>query len=192
MKTCETLSDNELLLLLQKDNHTAFTEIYNRFKGLLIVHAYNKLNNRDEAKDIVQELFATVWDNRRELQIRETLSGYLYTAIRNRVIKYISRKKSERHYLETLNKVVEANNSPTDYLVREHQLSKLIEDEIDQLPSKMKACFLLSRKHNLSHREIAEELGISELTVKKQVANALKVLRTKLGLFAYIIMLIRY
>lgn len=192
MRTFETLSDKELLLLLQKGNHSAFAEIYNRFKGLLILHAYNKLNDRDEAKDIVQELFTTVWNKRNSLEINETLSGYLYTAIRNRVIKYISRKKSEEKYLQSLHDVIEADNSPTDYLVREHQLSRLIEQEIDQLPPKMREIFILSRKHNLSHRQIAEQLDIAEPTVKKQVSNALKILRTKLGLFAYIIMLIKY
>ena len=45
----------------------------------------------------------------------------------------------------------------------------------------MKEIFILSRKTNLSHKEIAEELGISDATVKKQVNNALKILRSKLG-----------
>jgi RNA polymerase sigma factor (sigma-70 family) len=76
--------------------------------------------------------------------------------------------------------------------VREHQLSQLIEQEINQLPPKMREIFVLSRKHNLSHRQIAEQLDIAEPTVKKQVANALKILRTKLGLFAYLMMLIKY
>ncbi len=192
MKSYGTLSDRELLLLLQDDSHAAFTEMYNRFKGVLIIHAYNKLNNRDEAKDIVQELFATIWNNRRHLQVNESLSSYLYVSIRNRVINYIGKKKSESTYLGTLNEVVNIDSSPTDYLIREHQLTKRIELAVDQLPAKMREIFIMSRRYNMSHREIAEELEIAETTVKKQVANALKILRTKLGLFAYIIMLIRY
>lgn len=192
MNSWGALSDRDLLLLLRDDSHAAFKEIYNRFQGVLTVHAYNKLNNRDEALDIVQELFTTIWNNRRTLYIEGNLSAYLYTSIRNRVIKCIRKKKSESTYLDTLNEVVMANSSPTDYLVRERQLSKLIEQEIDQLPAKMREIFIMSRKLHMSHREIASELGIAEPTVKKQVANALKILRTKLGLFAYLIMLIRY
>lgn len=192
MNSWSALSDRELLLLLRDDSHAAFKEMYKRFQGVLTVHAYNKLNDRDEALDIVQELFTAIWNNRRTLYIEGSLSAYLYTAIRNRVIKYIRRKKSESTYLETLNEVVTANNSPTDHLVRERQLSKLIEKEIDQLPAKMREIFIMSRKQQMSHREIAGALGIAEPTVKKQVANALKILRTKLGLFVYLVMLMRY
>lgn len=191
MSGCEQLTDQELLLLLQENNHNAFTEIYNRFKGVLLLHAYNKLDNRDEARDIVQELFTNLWNNRHKLAI-ENLSAYLYTTIRNAAIKVINRKKFEKNYLDTLNEVVTANAVPADYLVREKQLSAIIEDAVSQLPEKMREIFIMSRKLNMSHREISEELGIAEPTVKKQVSNALRILRTKLGLWVFLIMLIKY
>lgn len=191
MSGCEQLTDQELLLLLQENNHNAFTEIYNRFKGVLLLHAYNKLDNRDEARDIVQELFTNLWNNRHKLAI-ENLSAYLYTTIRNAAIKVINRKKFENNYLDTLNEVVTANAVPADYLVREKQLSAIIEDAVSQLPEKMREIFIMSRKLNMSHREISEELGIAEPTVKKQVSNALRILRTKLGLWVFLIMLIKY
>jgi len=59
------------------------------------------------------------------------------------------------------------------------------------LPPKMREIFELSRKEYLSHKEIAEKLGISEQTVSKQVSNALKILRTKLGFFAYLAILLK-
>ncbi|MNY44980.1 RNA polymerase sigma factor [compost metagenome] len=67
----------------------------------------------------------------------------------------------------------------------------MIDREIASLPPKMKEVFLMSRKDNLSHKEIADKLGIAEPTVKKQVNNALKTLRVKLGLFAYLIFLLK-
>ncbi|MNH46718.1 RNA polymerase sigma factor [compost metagenome] len=67
----------------------------------------------------------------------------------------------------------------------------MIDREIASLPPKMQEVFLMSRKDNLSHKEIADKLGITEPTVKKQVNNALKTLRVKLGLFAYLIFLLK-
>ncbi|MNL67317.1 RNA polymerase sigma factor [compost metagenome] len=70
-------------------------------------------------------------------------------------------------------------------------MTAMIEKEIAALPQKMREVFELSRKQNLSHKEIAEQLGISEQTVSKQVTNALKILKTKLGLMLYLVFLIR-
>ena len=80
--------------------------------------------------------------------------------------------------------------SPWDQpkLLREIVL-RIIENEIANMPGKMREIFELSRKSHLSHREIAETLGISEKTVKNQVNNALKILRTRLGLLNYLIFL---
>ena len=55
----------------------------------------------------------------------------------------------------------------------------------------MREIFLLSRMENKSHKEIAAQLGISELTVKTQVKKALKILRSKLGLLAYVVFLFK-
>jgi RNA polymerase sigma-70 factor (ECF subfamily) len=75
-------------------------------------------------------------------------------------------------------------------LVREKQLAAIIEREIAALPPKMREVFVLSRKEYLTHKEIAELLGISEQTVSKHVTNALKILRVKLGAVAYILLII--
>ncbi|MNY64348.1 RNA polymerase sigma factor [compost metagenome] len=87
----------------------------------------------------------------------------------------------ESKYISSISEFAEKDNCITDHLVREKELSALIEREILALPPKMREVFELSRKGNLTHKEIAVKLNISEKTVKKQVNNSLKVLRTKLG-----------
>lgn len=74
----------------------------------------------------------------------------------------------------------------TDHVIREKQLAALIEKGISDLPPKMKEVFELSRKQKLTHKEIAEKLNLSEQTVKKQVNNALKILRVKLGTMLFL------
>src|SRR5690606_133945 len=115
-----------------------------------------------------------------KLLLTRTLSAYLYASIRNQVLDRIARQKIETRYIESLNTFLVTNTSATDHRVREKQLRSLIEKEISALPPKMRRVFEMSRKAHLSHREIASELNISEKTVKKQINNALKVLRVRL------------
>ena len=173
-------TDNELVQLLKENDKAAYTELYHRFKGVLYVHAYRMLQNKEEAQDIVQELFTVLWYKRGSLEFKTGVSSYLYTSVRNRVFDRISHKKVESHYFESLKSFTEGYCS-TDNLLYEKELSALIEKETAALPPKMREIFQLSRNANLSHKEIAEQLVISDKTVKKQVSNAIKILRLKLG-----------
>ena len=69
-------------------------------------------------------------------------------------------------------------------------MGTIIEKEIAELPAKMREVFELSRKQHFSHKQIAEKLEISEQTVSKHVANALRILRVRLGVFIYLLWLI--
>lgn len=180
------LSDLDLFALLKKGNKDSYEEIYNRYKILIYLHAYKMLQDEEEAKDMVQELFANLWSQRAELKIESSLSGYLYKAVRNRVLDRIARAKVEQRYIESLQNFAQTQTYFTDHLVREKELKALIEKEIATLPTKMRLVFELSRKEHLSHREIADKLQISEATVKKQINNALKVLRVRLGAFTFL------
>ncbi|MNY46224.1 RNA polymerase sigma factor [compost metagenome] len=75
----------------------------------------------------------------------------------------------------------------TDNQLREKELIAVIEKEVSLLPTKMREMFEMSRNEGLSHKEIAEKLGVSDLTVKKQVSNAVKILKGKLRLFSIFI-----
>ena len=179
-------SDSALLALISEDDELAFAEIYQRYKGVLFLHAYRILGNEEEAKDVLQELFATLWTKRGTIVLKNNMSAYLYSAIRNRIFDLIAHKKVEEKYIDSLAHFIEEGECVTDQQVREKELGELIEKEIALLPPKMREVFLLSRKENLSYKEIASELRISDKTVKKQVNNALNILREKLDI-AFII-----
>lgn len=176
-----TLTDQELVVLLKNDDRAAFTEIYNRYHAALYIHVFNKLRLREESRDIVHDLFASFWNKRADLELKGILSAYLYVSVRYKVFDFIARRETESRYISSLKNFVEQDSYITDHLVREKEFQTMIDKEIDALPTRMREIFLLSRKQHLSHKEIADKLGLSEQTVKKQVNNSLKVLRTKLG-----------
>lgn len=187
MLNYKTLSDRKLSVLLKEGDKLAYAEIYNRYKNLLQCHIYKKLGNFEEVKDVLQDLFIKLWDNRANLPLTENLPGYLFSAARNRVFNHLSHKKVESKYIDSFQDFVSEGHYFTDLLVREKEFARLIHQEIEALPPKMREVFKLSREGHLSHEEIAESLNISSQTVSKQISNALKILRVKLGsLFCFL------
>ena len=184
-----TLTDSDLVSLLRGGSKEAYTEIYNRYKWLLHTHIYKKLGNREEVNDLIQDVFTTLWTRREELFITTSLAAYLYTIVRNKALNLLEHRNVELKYIHSLTEFANTYVAVTDHLVREKQFKAIIEKEIAGLPPKMRQVFELSRKSDLSHREIAEILGISEETVKKQIKNALKTLRVKLGTVLYFYLL---
>lgn len=183
MTNYSSLSDYELTALLKAGDRMAFTEIYDRYFWMLHAHAYKWMRNREETRDVIHELFLALWEKRENLSFEPGLRSYLSAAARNRIFNLLSHKRIESEYLTSLNEFMDQGSCITDHLVREKQLMEIIESEIAGMPDKMREVFELSRKENLSHREIAERLDISEQTVRKHVQHALKILRFKLGLY---------
>lgn len=175
-------SDEFLFDLVKTGDRNAYAEIYDRYKGILYVHACRMLKDNDEAEDVIHDLFAVLWARKETLVLNKELRYYLYAALRNRIFKMMSHKKRDDNYRASLPDAMDETESNADHLVRQNLLSMLIEKEISCLPRKMREVFELSRKSNLSHREIAEQLEISEQTVRKHIQHSLKILRVKIRL----------
>jgi RNA polymerase sigma-70 factor (family 1) len=182
-------SDADLTQLLKLGDRIAFTEIYNRYKLVLHNHAWNKTRSTIDTQDAIQEVFSNLWTKRENIQIGSNLSGYLYTSVRNHILNLFTKKQVQDKYINSIQQFSHHKTALTDYRVRESMLRDVIEKEIAELPPRMREVFELSRKQHLSHKEIAVIMGTTEQTVKKQVSNALKHLRTKLGLLRYIYLL---
>jgi DNA-directed RNA polymerase specialized sigma24 family protein len=82
MSVYTSISDQELVLLLKSGDERAYTEIYDRYSATLLVHAYHKLHDQEEAKDLVHELFMVLWSKKEALVIEKSLSAYLFMALK--------------------------------------------------------------------------------------------------------------
>ena len=180
MKSFSNLSDAELAQLIRVGDYAAFTEIYNRkCEPLLIYVSKITGNNLEEAQDILQEVFISLW-KRHELISTENLQSWLYGDARKNALFHLRTAKNRDKYIAGLADYLTEVSSPLDEEIEVKELSRLIDSEIDRLPEKMREIFILSRKENLSYKEIAEKLGISDKTVKKQINNVLKIFRNRL------------
>lgn len=176
--------EKDLIKKLQNGDRLAFEIIYHRYKGLLYVHASKQLKDQEEAKDIIHDIFSNLWQNRNTLSIRENLTAYLYQSVRNSVINVQLKSKRADEYIDSLHVFINHVQGDTDHRVREKMLVELIEQEIAALPPRMRSVFELSRKEGLSHKEIAQQLDISEQSVRSHVKGALKILRLRLGIIS--------
>jgi RNA polymerase sigma-70 factor (family 1) len=177
----ESQTDNELITLIKEGDKSAFSEVYRRYWPLLFRHARKLLKEEEECKDIVQDVFISLWLAVLEFNEKTVLSAYLYTSTRNKILNIFRRNKVANLHLESLGNFMEQGTNVTDHLVREHMLASQIEAEISNLPARMREVFELKRKQNLSYKEISEVMDISDLTVKTQMNKAITILKAKFG-----------
>ncbi|MDB5086388.1 MAG: polymerase sigma-70 factor, subfamily [Mucilaginibacter sp.] len=192
MNAHNSFTDLELTDLLKSGSQSAFTEIYDRYSGLLYIFACKTVKDEDLAEDLVQEIFIYLWDKRQTITFNSSLSSYLYTALRYRFFDLVDKQKVRSDYVQAFQLFIEKGEYQTDNYIIEKELTAIINKEINNLPAKMREIFLLSRKENLDNKEIAARLEISEKTVKNQLSMALKTLRVKLGLLTFIFLLLNH
>lgn len=174
------LTDLELTDLIKSGDQRAFTIIYDRYWRLLYGHIFKMLRDEEDSKDILQEVFSNLWLNSEKIPVITNLAGYLYTATRNRVLNAIRKNKYQSDYLESLARYHTEASDETIQNIECRDLTIIIDKEIASLPPRMRQVFDLSRKENLSNKEIGKLLGISEETVKKQIQNSLRTIRFNL------------
>ena len=184
------LSEDELMRLLRLDKLQAFRELYSRYWKKLFDDAYKRLKNKEQAEEVVQELFTNLWTKRQSIQINTTISAYLFSSVAHHVID-IYRKEMVRVKYSQAFKIVntEADTSTEDGIMLK-DLTYTIEEEISHLPDKCRSVYELSRKEHKTNKEIASYLGISEKTVEQHLTKALKKIRFTLSHYLLVLALL--
>ncbi|HLT82546.1 MAG TPA: RNA polymerase sigma-70 factor [Cyclobacteriaceae bacterium] len=174
-------SDEILADLLHRGDMHAFEAIYRRYWRKIFVAAFQRTGSRELCEEIVQDIFAALWNNREHVRI-QCLSVYLHTAARYRVIDHIHREMNRRAMM--LDRSVNLVDNGTEESVLLNDLNGALQKEIDKLPARCQLVFKLSRERNLSIKQVARQLGISEKTVENQLSKAMKLLRMNLRHFS--------
>ncbi len=163
-------SDENLVELIKQDDSNAFKALYFRYYDKLFRFAYFRIHSVEISKDLMQDLFSNVWQNRKNLKPDKSIKSYLYRSLANILINH-SKLKSSQNISYSGN---EENASSV-----EPQLDRKIDLHIaiNKLPEKLKSVYLLSRLEGFKYAEIAEILNISVKTVEKRMSKVLKILR---------------
>jgi len=176
----EASSDEALILRIKQGDREAYAAFYERHRTAMYLSAYHLLRDDEDARDAVQELFVTVWQHADRIDSKGNIKGYLYTVLRNRIFTAMSRSKHFEEYISSYLAFEPQPVSATEEAVLVRELQQLLEEKVSQLPPKMREVYELSWNDNLSNREIAERMSISEGTVKQHKHQAMRMLRGKL------------
>lgn len=181
----EGLSDKTLLEAA--DEHAGFRILYSRYWEALYKKAYHRLGNSADAQDAVQDIFISLWRNRQTIEIEGTLAPYLFAALRYYVIKQVYRKAKKGIHTSLSLETLERSELTTEELLQYKELQSIIDDEVNELPERMKEIYRLSRVENLQIADIALRLNISEQTVKNTLSTTLKRLRKSLLHYSWLL-----
>lgn len=166
MTSYKAYTDPQLVALLQNEDELAFREIYERYWKRMYAMSYLRLNRTDIAEDIVQDIFVYLWEKRLSLTI-VTLEHWLATAVKFKIISLVNRRLKQELSSGDLPEV-----SIHDTLLDERLLTQLVEREVNRLPEKCRLVFRLRQGTDLSNKDIAGEMGISEKAVEKHITRA--------------------
>ena len=178
-------NDKELLLTFKEGSEAAMRTIYHSYFKKLYLSAYSLLRDAQFCEDIVQEVFVSFWQKRETLEITHSLSAYLFTATRFQVLTYI--RKGKANHITLFGQLEERiwgehiwGEPLAENLLYQKELRARVAEIVESMPGKMREVYLLSRVHQLSHKEIAALLDISIRTVETQIRNALIRIRDSL------------
>ncbi|WP_316794697.1 RNA polymerase sigma-70 factor [Pedobacter frigoris] len=173
------LTDSDLVAMMKNGDQTAFNEIYNRYWKSLYHSAYRILQDEEGASDALQEVFTSLWQRRNNVEII-SLKAYLHQAARFTVLKAIRAQKTDQQFYKRLAEVTTEIFTENPLLFKEQQ--HLIQHLLDRLPEDCQEIFKMSREENLTYKQIAEVLQISEKTVEKKMTKSLKLIREGLSI----------
>ncbi|MEH3115169.1 RNA polymerase sigma-70 factor [Pedobacter terrae] len=180
-----------LLSSLQRGSHQAMKEIYRLYWSAIFDAALKKMGDEALAQDITQEIFISLWENRKTIKLSGSLCAYLYGAVKYKVINYFKSGSIKEQHQNALKALMdEQNTAAADDKLILKELHSEVDHAIALLPEKMQLVFSMSRKQEKSIKEIAAELNVSVQTVKNQISAALKLLKKSLSYILLIAALI--
>lgn len=180
MNNIAHLSDETLLELLKNEDRMAFNMLYNRYWKKLYNITNKRIKDREAAEEIVQDLFTSLWLNRKKINIHTSFENYLYGSIRYLIIACYQKQANKLKFEENFSKVNTITDNTTEDAILTNDLIQSLNRKVYMLPDKCRSVFELSRKDHKTNKEIAMVMGISEKTVENHMTKALKILRVSL------------
>jgi RNA polymerase sigma-70 factor (ECF subfamily) len=174
------LDENKLLFELSQGNEIAFTTLYNRYKNVVYSSALKITKSKTLSEEVVQDVFMKIWLRKEELQDITDFESYLFISGRNQIFNMIKKIAREDTFKNDL-KHTDSSFNATDSFLKDEQYNVLLSQILLKLPPQQQKIYQMAKVEGLSHQKIAEILDISPLTVKKHMAQALKLIRVQLA-----------
>lgn len=171
------ISDAQLLDGIRDDNYMCYNILFHRYYDKICQYAYSILKNKEDSENVAQDLFLNIWKKRKQIEIKDSISGYLFRMAKNMSLNSL-RSSGRYEGIQNLESLI---SSEGDILEKEEFRISLF-DCIDRLPKQARKVFLLSKIEGIRQGKISEKLGISVKTIKNQIWISMQRLRKCLEL----------
>lgn len=168
---------NELL----KGNERAFDTIFKQYYKPLCQFSYSFIKDQDTAENLVQEVFAKLWEKRGNVSNIDNLLSYLMGMVRNQSIDFLRKEKTNSKIFTTLQP--EKSENTTEEQISKNEFEEKLLKSIMNLPERCRTAIEMSRFDGFSNKEIAQKMEISVKGVEALIGRSLKLLRSELQEF---------
>ncbi|RAJ08751.1 RNA polymerase sigma-70 factor (ECF subfamily) [Chitinophaga skermanii] len=174
------INDETLLQQVSAGNEQAFTTLYWRYSGALYKNFLKMVKDELLAEELLQDLFAKIWQKRESLQINSDFKGYLYRMGYNMVMDFYRKLQRDQTLLNHFKQVATENYHHIEEIFNLKDSQALLSNALTALSPQQRKVFELCRLEGKTYKEAAEILGISVHTVKEYFVKANLSVRTYL------------
>jgi RNA polymerase sigma-70 factor (family 1) len=169
--------DKQAFKKISEGDERAFQLIYKRYSRRMLSFAGKVVKSPHVAEEIVQEVFIRLWEQREVLAEVKNPENYIFIVIRNKSFNYLRAAANEQSRREQLWEALEQRASDFYTTLEAQESEQLFEKILAKLSPQQRKIFRMSREEGFSHQQIADELLLSKKTIKKHVADALKIFK---------------
>lgn len=191
MKEHKNIDEKKLIQRLSEGDEMAFEILFYRYRGKVGNFIKRSIPPQIDLEETVHEIFLRIWINKEKLDSDRPFAPYLFRVARNIVVDELRKNIKQSIYLQDGSFHTDFCGNDTDYKIEERELQSWFKIMLEKLPEKRRNIFIMNRFEDLSYRDIASKLNISENTVDTQIRRALQYFREeikKLRMFMFLIL----
>jgi len=174
------VSETDIVQQIKAGDIRSFEQLFHAYCEELMRYATTILKDADEAQDVVQHLFVTLWTKRDTLQVNSSLKSYLYRSVYNNSLNRIKQVTTQQKHEDYLGYVAHSYGSSASAVLESKEVQSAIDTAIAALPDQCRLIFTMSRFEGKKYQQIADELQLSVKTIENQMGKALKHMREQL------------
>ncbi|SHF26500.1 RNA polymerase sigma-70 factor, ECF subfamily [Mariniphaga anaerophila] len=176
----EEINISRIISNLAEDDEGALEELFNFYYPRLFSFSKSFFKIEDGIDDIIQEVFIKIWRNRKKINSASTFNSFIFTITKNLLLNELRSRLNNENAREKIRNLSIAQEYSSIADIEYDELKTKVDEIIDKLPERQKEVFVLSRAEGLSHKEIAEKLGIKTKTVEYHITQAAGLIKSKL------------
>lgn len=168
--------EHDILKAFSQGDTRAFDILFLRYQPRLMIFINGFLKDEEAAKDLCQDIFLRLWQERKDCERIQSFKSYLFRMAKNAIYNSFYHSLVHNRYAQKIVRehlVVPDSNEQ----VFAEELQEMIDMIVAQMPDQRQRIYRMSREQGLSNDEIARKLNISKRTVENHLTTALAQLR---------------